>query len=417
MGSYADIINKCKRSWNCSSLMDSAHKDRGEKLPFSSPLLNYSTYGGIPRGQITEFFGNPGGGKSSTAVDVCKNAKRIFDTEFENQTSSLREKAANGNKAAASELVELEDRGSKKVLYIDLEHSFDGAWAKKLGITDDDMDIMQPPDIVAEDLLQTVHELIETGELGLVVLDSIPSLVTRQELEKKYGERTVSALAGLLTVFFRKIVPVLKRYDCTLLIINQERDNMDNPYVAQTPGGRALKFYCSLRIQFRIGSPVDFLGNELPSNAENPAGHIVTAKIVKQKSAPWDRKNASYYLMAQTGIEVEMDFAQLAVKKYNIVHKAGAWFTCTVPGTGEILEDIDGKPVKLNGMSKVIDFLKLNPDYFKQIQDYILADIAGEEYVPEDDEIALDEPESNIISNESYVSVNSYGEGESFNGF
>ena len=64
MGSYADIINKCKRSWNCSSLMDSAHAERGEKLPFSSPLLNYSTYGGIPRGQITEFFGNPGGGKA-----------------------------------------------------------------------------------------------------------------------------------------------------------------------------------------------------------------------------------------------------------------------------------------------------------------------------------------------------------------
>lgn len=417
MGSYADIINKCKRSWNCSSLMDSAHKERGEKLPFSSPLLNYSTYGGIPRGQITEFFGNPGGGKSSTATDVCKNAKRIFNTEFETQTSSLREKAANGNKAAASELIELEDRGPKKVLYIDLEHSFDGAWARKLGITDDDMDIMQPPDIVAEDLLQTVHELIETGELGLVVLDSIPSLVTRQELEKKYGERTVSALAGLLTVFFRKIVPVLKRYDCTLLIINQERDNMDNPYVAQTPGGRALKFYCSLRIQFRIGSPVDFLGNELPSNAENPAGHIVTAKIVKQKSAPWDRKNASYYLMAQSGIEIEMDFAQLAVKKYNIVHKAGAWFTCTDPRTGEVLEDADGKPVKLNGMSKVIDFLKLNPDYFKLIQDYILADIAGEEYVPEEEDTPLDDSEPDSISDESFVSVNSYGEGESFNGF
>ena len=196
---------------------------------------------------------------------------------------------------------------------------------------------------------------------------------------------------------------------------------MDNPYVAQTPGGRALKFYCSLRIQFRIGSPVDFLGNELPSNAENPAGHIITAKIVKQKSAPWDRKNASYYLMAQSGIEIEMDFAQLAVKKYNIVHKAGAWFTCTDPRTGEVLEDADGKPVKLNGMSKVIDFLKLNPDYFKLIQDYILADIAGEEYVPEEDtpldDTPLDDSETDSISDESFVSVNSYGEGESFNGF
>lgn len=385
MGLYSDILNKRKKEWNCPSLMDAALVEKGRKIPFSSPLLNYSTYGGIPRGQITEFFGDPGGGKSTTSVDICKNAHRIFVDEYESQITELRLKAANkSDKASALLLAELEDRGPKKVLYIDLEHSFDGAWANKLGIHPEDMDIMQPPDVVAEDILQTVHELIETGELGLIVLDSIPSLVTRQELEKKYGERTVSSLAGLLTVFFRKVVPLLKRYDTTLLIINQTRDNMDNPYVAQTPGGRALKFYCSLRMQFKIGSPVDFLGNELPSNAENPSGYIVTAKIVKQKSAPWDRKNASYYLMAQTGIEVEMDFAQLAVKKYNIISKAGAWFTITDPYTGEVLEDETGKPVKVNGMAKVLDFLKLNPDYFNRLQKYILSDIAGESLTEEE---------------------------------
>lgn len=378
MGTYADIINKRKKEWNCSSLMDSAHAERGAKIPFSSPLLNYSTYGGIPRGQITEFFGNPGGGKTSTSIDICKNANRIFNEEYQQKISELREKSIK-DKVAASELAELEERGVKRVLYVDLEHSFDSEWAKKLGINFDAIDIMQPPDVVAEDLLQTIQELIETGELGLVVLDSVPSLTTRQELEKKYGERTVASLAGLLTIFCRKLVPILKRYDTTFIFINQTRDNMDNPYVVNTPGGKALKFYCSLRIEFKIGAPVDFLGNELPSNAENPSGHIVTAKIVKQKSAPWDRKNASYYLMAHTGIEVEMDFAQLAVKKYGIIRKAGAWFTCCLPDTGEVLTDERGVPVKLNGMAKVLDFLKLNPDYFKRIQDYILADIAGED--------------------------------------
>ena len=358
--------------------MDSAHAERGAKIPFSSPLLNYSTYGGIPRGQITEFFGNPGGGKTSTSIDICKNANRIFNEEYQQKISELREKSIK-DKVAASELAELEERGVKRVLYVDLEHSFDSEWAKKLGINFDTIDIMQPPDVVAEDLLQTIQELIETGELGLVVLDSVPSLTTRQELEKKYGERTVASLAGLLTIFCRKLVPILKRYDTTFIFINQTRDNMDNPYVVNTPGGKALKFYCSLRIEFKIGAPVDFLGNELPSNAENPSGHIVTAKIVKQKSAPWDRKNASYYLMAHTGIEVEMDFAQLAVKKYGIIRKAGAWFTCCMPNTGEVLTDEKGMPVKLNGMAKVLDFLKLNPEYFKQIQDYILADIAGED--------------------------------------
>ena len=268
---------------------------------------------------------------------------------------------------------------------------------------------MQPPDVVAEDLLQTVQELIETGELGLVVLDSVPSLITRQELEKKYGERTVASLAGLLTIFCRKIVSLLKRYDTTFIFINQIRDNMDNPYVVNTPGGKALKFYCSLRIEFKIGTPVDFLGNELPSNAENPAGHIITAKIVKQKSAPWDRKNASDYLMAQTGIEVEMDFAQLAVKKYGVIKKAGAWYSVLNPYTGEVLEDEKGLPVKLNGMAKVLDFLKLNPDYFKKIQDYILADIAGEDITPqEESEVSSTneyEEYSNSVSATDYEGV------------
>lgn len=407
MGLYADIINKRKKEWNCPGLMDAALSDKGLKIPFSSPLLNYSTYGGIPRGQITEFFGDPGGGKSTTSVDICKNARKIFVKEHEDKLSELRLRVNNkSDKLASAELVEFEDRGPKKVIYFDLEHSFDAAWAKKLGIHSEDMDIMQPPDVVAEDILQTVQDLIETGEVGLAVLDSIPSLVPRQELEKKYGERTVSALAGLLTVFFRKIVPILKRYDTTLLIINQTRDNMDNPYVASTPGGRALKFYCSLRMQFKIGSPVDFLGNELPSNAENPSGYIVTAKIVKQKSAPWDRKNASYYLMAQTGIEVEMDFAQLAVKKYGIINKAGAWFTITDPVTGEVLEDETGKPIKVNGMAKVLDFLKLNPDYFNRLQKFILADIAGEELTEEEQEAIVsnseeeEEPDLELVDHE-----------------
>lgn len=407
MGTYLDIINRRKKDWNCSSLMDSARSDRSAKLPFSSPLLNYSTYGGIPRGQITEFFGNPGGGKTSTSIDICMNANRIFNEEYQAQISSLRERAIK-DKVAASELAELENRGPKKVLYIDLEHSFDSAWAKKLGIQPDSIDIMQPPDVVAEDLLQTIQELIETGELGLVVLDSVPSLITRQELEKKYGERTVASLAGLLTIFCRKIVSLLKRYDTTFIFINQIRDNMDNPYVVNTPGGKALKFYCSLRVEFKIGAPVDFLGNELPTNTENPSGHIITAKIVKQKSAPWDRKNASYYLMAQSGIEIEMDFAQLAVKKYGIIRKAGAWFTVCDPFSGEVLEDEKGLPVKLNGMAKVLDFLKLNPDYFKKVQDYILADIAGEDPSSQEESEKLENSETTNEYEEYSSSVVDY---------
>lgn len=372
---YLEILKKKQKEWNCSDLMESAKAERGSKIPFSSPLLNYCTYGGIPRNQITEFFGDPGGGKTSTSIDICKNAYEIFQKEYEDRVDKLQKKA-NSDKSIKLELEELEELGPKRVLFIDLEHSFDSAWAKSLGIQDGTIDIMQPPDIVAEDLLQTVQSLIETNQLGLVVLDSIPSLTTRQELEKKYGERTVASLAGLLTVFCRKIIPLLTRYNTTLLVINQVRDNMDNPYVISTPGGKALKFYASLRILFRIGNPVDILGGDLPQSAENPAGYIINAKIMKQKSAPFDRKNGSYYLMAQSGIRIDMDYAKLATVKYNIIQRKGAWFSLTDPYTGEFLEQ-DGSIVKLNGLAKVYDFLQSNQDYYSKLKKYISDDIQG----------------------------------------
>ena len=376
MGAYSDIINKMQKDWNCTSLLNSV-PPVGAKIPFSSPLLNYSTYGGIPRNQITEFFGEPSGGKSSTAIDICKNAYKLFVKEYEDKLQKLREQASKGEKAALVAIEELQEAGPSKVLYIDLEHSFDRDWSTKLGVIPGEVDIMQPPDVAAEVLLQGIQELIESGEVGLVVIDSIPSLVSQQELDKKIGERTVASLAGLLTIFFRKITPLLKRYGTTLLIINQTRDNMDNPYVVQTPGGKALKFYCSLRMLFKIGTPIDILGNELPSNAENPAGYIVTAKIVKQKSAPWDRRNGSYYLLSQSGIRVDMDFAKLAVNKYGIIKKGGAWFTICEPETGEVVCDGAGKPIKLNGFTKVLDFLQSNPEYFERLKTFIIDDIEG----------------------------------------
>lgn len=384
MAAYADIINKAKKDWKCSTLMDGAKAARGAKIPFSSPLLNYSTYGGVPRGRISIFYGLYGGGKSTTAVDVCKNAAILFKKEYEEQLSKLREDYAKGNKSLASEIEDLEERGPKKVLYLDLEHTFDEEWAATLGIDPGAIDIMQPPDIAAEDLLETLKSLIESGEVGFVVLDSVPSLVTKAELEKKFGERTVASAAGLLTIFCRKFVPILTRYDCTMIIINQLRDNMDNPYVDNMPGGKALQFYASLIMKFRIGAPVDFLGNELPQSAENPAGYIINVKLTKQKSAPFDRKNASYHLMAQSGIRIDMDFADLAVNKYQIVRKAGAWYTICDPITKEPLQNAEGNVVKAQGMSKVLDYLQQNSEYFQKLQDVIMADIEGSELVTED---------------------------------
>lgn len=375
MASFDDIVNKCKKSWGDPDIMDRASARRGKKIPFSSPLCNYATYGGIPCYRMTEFFGEPGSGKSTSAVDICKNAVDMFRKEYDDKISDLEHRIASGNKTLQTELADLQDRGPKQVLYVDLEHGFDAEWAKTLGLSDE-INVMQPPDQPAEAILQAVQEFVESGQVGLIVLDSIPSLVPQAELDKKYGERTVASLAGLLTIFCRKIVSLLTRYECTLLVINQVRDNMDNPYVVKTPGGEALKFYSSLRMYFRIGQPVDFLGNEIPVSSENPAGYIVNAKLMKQKTAKFDRKLASYFLMCNSGIRPDFDYAKLAITKYGIIHKSGAWYTMCMPDTGEVIEE-DGKILKVNGLAKVYDYLQQNSEYYTKLKNFIEADING----------------------------------------
>ena len=398
--SFDRIIKKCQKDWEAPELMTSAFTVSGNKLPFSSPLLNWCTYGGIPRNRITEFFGYPGGGKTSTSIDICKNAMDIFKQEYEAKHAEYSEKAAIGKKEYVGLLEDLEEVGPKKILYIDLENAFDVKWATTLGmdkeeITSEDsiFKIMTPPNIVAEDILQTTQEIIASNEVGLVVLDSVPTLVPRLELEKKIGERTVAALAGILSVWLRKIVPMLTRHDCTLILINQVRDNMDNPWDVKTPGGNAPKFYSSLRVLFQVGRPVDRFGNELKMSAENPDGYIINAKLIKQKSAPSDRKIGTYFLMAHEGIRPDFDYAKLAINKYQCIKKSGGWFLVCDPFTGEVLEDEDGKEKKLHGLPKVYEFLQTNTEYYDTLKRFVNEDLNGEDASVDAEEVLVGDEE------------------------
>lgn len=385
MGEFESIISKCKKDWQCPDLMESVNKISGKKIPFSSPSLNFITYGGIPRAAVTMFYGVPGGGKSTTAMDNCKQAMELFNSEYTEEVAQLEEKVNSGKKEFKPRLLDLKDRGPKKVLYVDLEHSFDRKWAAKLGIdySNNCINVMQPPNVAAEKILQVIEDLISTNEIGLIVVDSIPSLVTQAELDKKYGERTVASLAGLLTIFMRKITQLLIRYDCTMLLINQQRVNMDNPYVDNIPGGEALRFYSSLIMSFKLGNPVDLFGNELAQKAENPAGYKIDVRVKKQKTAPYDRKLGQYYLMTQSGLRVDFEIANLAITQYNMIRKNGGWFTMCDPTTKESLE-VDDVPVKLNGIAKVYDYLNSHPDYYRSLYDFIVNDIndAGMDVTP-----------------------------------
>ena len=295
-----------------------------QKIPFSSCRLNYMTYGGIPVGRIAEFYGADGSGKTTTAIDVAGNAQKMFT--------------------------------DKKVLFVDIEHTFDSCWATKLGLNCDDIIYLDPDSMGAEEVFNMMIELIDSGEISLCVLDSIGAMVSMQANEKQIGERTYGGVSMALTEFSKKITPVLSRTQTAFIGINQVRDDMNSMYGGTTTtGGRAWRHSCSTRLEFRKGNYIDDKDNKLSRACENPAGNIVNVALVKSKVCRPDRKVGFYTLKYLEGIDYVSDAVDVAIKM-GLVMQGGAWFSLVDIETGEILNKFQGK-------SKLVDYLKENDNY------------------------------------------------------
>lgn len=295
-----------------------------QKIPFSSCRLNYMTYGGIPVGRIAEFYGADGSGKTTTAIDVAGNAQKMFP--------------------------------DKKVLFVDIEHTFDSCWATKLGLNCDDIIYLDPDSMGAEEVFNMMIELIDSGEISLCILDSIGAMVSMQANEKQIGERTYGGVSMALTEFSKKITPVLARTQTAFIGINQVRDDMNSMYGGTTTtGGRAWRHSCSTRLEFRKGNYIDDKDNKLSRACENPAGNIVNVALVKSKVCRPDRKVGFYTLKYLEGIDYVSDAVDVAIKM-GLVMQGGAWFSLVDIETGEILNKFQGK-------YKLVDYLKENDNY------------------------------------------------------
>lgn len=295
-----------------------------QKIPFSSCRLNYMTYGGIPVGRIAEFYGADGSGKTTTAIDVAGNAQRMFP--------------------------------DKKVLFVDIEHTFDSCWATKLGLNCDDIIYLDPDSMGAEEVFNMMIELIDSGEISLCILDSIGAMVSMQANEKQIGERTYGGVSMALTEFSKKITPILSRTQTAFIGINQVRDDMNSMYGGTTTtGGRAWRHSCSTRLEFRKGNYIDDKDNKLSRACENPAGNIVNVALVKSKVCRPDRKVGFYTLKYLEGIDYVSDAVDVAIKM-GLVAQGGAWFSLVDIETGEILNKFQGK-------SKLVEHLKENDNY------------------------------------------------------
>jgi recombination protein RecA len=286
-------------------------------IPSGSLALDLALgIGGIPRGRITEIFGPEASGKTTLAQHIIAEAQKL------------------GGTAA----------------YIDAEHALDPSYAANCGVNVDDLLISQPD--TGEQALEITEALVRSGAVDVIAIDSVAALVPQAEIEGEMGEAHVGLQARLMSQALRKLAAAIGKSGTAVIFINQLREKVGiifgNPEV--TPGGRALKFYSSVRIDLRRVENIK-QGNET-------IGSLIRAKVVKNKIAP-PFKSAQFDIMFDHGISQEGNLIDLGVE-LGIVSKTGAFFSCDDIRLGQ-------------GRENAKQYLSQNPEFAQEIEQRVRA--------------------------------------------
>ena len=318
-------------------------------LSLGSPSFDFCCYGGIPEGRIVEFSGAEGSGKTTTAFMCAASYQR--------------------------EEIKRHPDNPIAIILLDNEGTADPVWAKKLGYNmDEDAEvptiIIRPEAQSAEEIFDMALDMLKTGEVGLLIFDSIATLVPQQIADESMEKQQMGGIAKALTRFANTAIGLLRKYQATLIAINQVRENMSgygDPLT--TPGGRAWKHACSMRLMFKRGEFFDEEGNTLTKSAESPAGHIIQVAVLKTKVCKWDRKLGYMHLNYVKGVDILQDTIDVALHFGFIDNSVQGTFKLMNPDTGEILQDAEGNDIKIRGKKNVAEYFRTHTEEWKRLYD------------------------------------------------
>lgn len=309
-----------------------------DAIPTGSMTLDLALgIGGVPRGRIVEIYGPESSGKTTVALHVAAEAQKL-----------------GGN-----------------VAFIDVEHALDPVYAKALGVNIDELLVSQPDS--GEQALEIAEALVRSGGIDCLILDSVAAMVTKSEIDGEMGDNHVGLLARLMSQAMRKLTSVISKSNCVAIFINQVREKIGVMYgnPETTPGGRALKFYSSVRIEVRKG--------ETLKNGSEVFGARTKCKVVKNKVAP-PFKECEFDMIFGKGISRTGEVLDIAVD-LDIIKKSGAWFSYNDAKIGQ-------------GRDNSKKFLEQNPEIMKEIEEKIKANSDKLDFasvsVTDDDDAPLD---------------------------
>ncbi|MCG3203676.1 MAG: Protein RecA [Elusimicrobia bacterium] len=309
-------------------LGEKAH-EKIEVIPTGALALDLAIgVGGIPRGRVIEIYGPESSGKSTLCMSIVAQAQK------------------RGGTAA----------------YIDAEHSMDPVYAKKLGVDIDNLLISQPDS--GEQALEITEQLVRSGAVEIIIIDSTAALVPKSEIEGEMGQASVGVQARLMSQALRKLTALLNKSKTTVIFINQLRQKIGVMYgnPETTPGGLALKFYASVRLDIRRVEAI--------KEGEVVVGNHVRVKVVKNKVAPPFRQ-AEFDIYFGSGIARESGLLELGAQN-GVVEKSGAWYVFKGEKLGQ-------------GRENASDYLKANPKLANEIEQAIHQQFAAAEKKEADD--------------------------------